>query len=278
MKRFMLLLLAAILCFSLCSCSSLLKKAKAYVTGTEESEMPSDYITSLKNEEFKYDLYKSYVKLTSYIGESSEVTLPSEIDGKPVMVIGSLCFFETVGVTSVSIPDSVTTIEESAFYYCEKLMSVTIPDTVTEIGSRAFAWCNALETVSIGSGITGIPDYCFNHCAVLTTIELPSNITNIGLRAFSYCEKLADILIPSTISEVKDRAFAGCPSLEFVTFENDSVTLGKNLFDESEKVVVIAAEESSGKSYCAENGIRWSTSKSIQAVVIETDESSENAE
>lgn len=277
MKRVSLLLLTAALCLSLCSCSSLLKKAKAYVTGVEESEMPSDYITSLKNEEYEYDLYKSYVKLTSYIGESPEVTLPTEIDGKPVTVIGSLCFFETVGVTSVVISDSITTIEESAFYYCDKLTAITIPDTVTKLGSRAFAWCNALESVSIGSGISEIPDYCFNHCSVLTTVDIPSEISDIGLRAFSYCEKLADILIPSTVSEIKERAFAGCSSLEFITFENDSVILGKNLFDESEKVVVIAADESNGKSYCAEYGLRWSTSKSIKAIVLENEDNSENA-
>lgn len=277
MKRVLLVLLTAILCLSLCSCSSLLRKAKAYVTRVEDPEMPSDYITSLKNEEFEYDLYKSYVKLTSYIGESPEVTLPTEIDGKPVTVIGSLCFFETVGVTSVTISDSITTIEESAFYYCDKLISITIPDTVTKLGSRAFAWCNSLESVSVGSGITEIPDYCFNHCAALAAVEFPSNITSVGLRAFSYCEKLADVVIPSTISEVKERAFAGCPSLEFVTFENDSVTLGKNLFDGSEKVVVIAADGSDGKNYCAEYGLRWSTSKSVQAVVIENNDNSENS-
>ena len=147
MKKVLLLLLAAALCLSLCSCDSLLKKAKSYVTGVEESEMPDDYITSLENEDFKFDLYKSYVKLTAYIGEATEVTLPTELEGKPVTVIGSLCFFETVGVTSVSISSSITTIEESAFYYCDKLTSIVIPDNVTKIGSRAFAWCDSLETV-----------------------------------------------------------------------------------------------------------------------------------
>ena len=68
----------------------------------------------------------------------------------------------------------------------------------------------------------------------------------------------------------------GCPSLEFITFENDSVVLGKNLFEESDKVVVIAADNSSGKQYCEQYGLRWSTSKSVEAIILGSSESSQS--
>lgn len=275
MKKILLLLLAAILCLSLCSCDTILKKAKTAVTGEEESEMPEDYIATLENDQFSYEVYEEYIKLTKYTAIETSVEIPSEIDGKPVTTIGSLCFHDTEAlVTSVNIPSSVTTIEESAFYYADHLLTIRIPDSVTKIGSRAFAWCNSLESVSFGAGVTEIPDYCFNHCASLTTLIIPSKITKIGIRAFSYCDNLIEMVVPSNVLEVGERAFAGCPMLEFVTINNDSVQLGKNIFEECERLSVIASENSNAMNYCAEYQLRWSTSKDIEAIIIVTDESS----
>lgn len=278
MKRIILLLMTVMLCVSLCSCDTLLKKAKSAVTGEEESEMPKDYIATLENDEFTYELYDSYVKITKYIGvgdEEHEVLIPSEIDGKPVTTIGSLCFYDTeAAVVAVTIPDTVTTIEESAFYYADKIASITIPDSVTSIGSRAFAWCNSLETIEIGSGITEIPEYCFNHCEAITVFTLHSNITKIGIRAFSYCGKLTEIVIPENVTELGERAFDGCVALEYITFENESIALGNNIFENCENAVIIASDDSNAKNYCTEYGLRWSTSKDIEAVVLGGEESS----
>lgn len=274
MKRLLLVVLVFTMCLSLCSCDSLLQKAKSYITGQEISTMPDDYVTTLENDEFIYELYKTYVKVTEYKAEATEVKIPSEIDGKPVKVIGSLCFFETAPVTSVEIPDSVETIEASAFYYAENLVSITIPDSVTSIGMRAFAWCNLLESVKLGSGITEIPDYCFNHCVSLTDVVIPDNVTSIGTRAFSYCQKLSEETIPKNVESVGDRAFVDCAELEYLVIENDTVALGLNLIENSDKAVIIASENSASYQYCAENGIRWSNSKSVEAVMLEKPETS----
>ncbi len=269
MKRIFLFLLISLLCISLCSCDTLLKKAKSAITGEEESKMPDDYVASLQNSEYTYDLYEDYVEITKYIGENVEVSVPSKIDGLPVKVIGTLCFHDTdAAVVSVTIPASVTEIGEQAFYLAEDLVSITIPDTVKKIGTRAFAWCNGLENVVIGNGVTEIPDYCFNHCASLTSVSIPESIKKIGLRAFSYCEKLSDQVLPQNVESVGDMAFAGCPALEYVTVANNSITLGKNLFSESDNVAVISEEGSAAMSYCVEYNLRWSTSKDIEAVIL----------
>lgn len=275
MKRFALILLVVLICASLCSCDTILKKAKSYVTGTEDVLPPKDYIATLENEQFSYEVYEEYIKLIKYVGDLKEITIPSEIDEKPVAVIGSLCFFDTsTDVTSVEIPSSVTTIEESAFYYADELTSIRIPDSVTKIGARAFAWCNALETVSIGSGITEIPEYCFNHCVSLNTIVIPPNVTKFGARAFSFCSGMTELEVPSVVESVDELAFKGCSSLEFITFHNDLITLGTNIFGDCGKVVVIANEGSNAKEYCKEYALRWSTSKDIEAVVLGPDEES----
>ncbi len=277
MKKTALLLLIAMLCICLCSCDSLLQKAKSAITGEEISQMPEDYVTTIEGEEYTYELYKTYIKLTAYVGEETEITIPKEIDDRPVTVIGSLCFFET-GVTSVTISKNIDTIEASAFYYADALTSIVIPDTVKNIGMRAFGWCNALESVTIGKGISEIPDYCFNHCISLTSVEIPDNVKSIGLRAFSYCDNLSDQIVPENIESVGELAFAGCPALEFVTFENDDVSIGADAFVDCENVVVIAGVDSKPYKYCAENNLRWSTSKSVEAITLGNSENSSSDE
>lgn len=280
MKRYILLIIALMLCVSLCSCENLLNKAKAAVTGTEISEPPKDYIATLDNGEYSYELYDDYVKIIEYIvkddaeNASSDVIIPSEIDGKPVTVIGSLCFYDTeIEITSVVIPSSVTTIEEAAFYYADKLVSIDIPDTVTSIGPRAFSWCNSLTNVKIGKGVSELPNYCFNHCSSLTEISIPENITKIGVRAFSYCENLKEIIIAEQVTAVGERAFDGCNSLEFVTVENESLEFGAQMFENCDKVVIISQQDSTATEYCEKYKLRWSTSKDIEAVILGNDAS-----
>lgn len=270
MKRFVLMFAALLLCLSLCSCESLLNSARELVTGQEASKPPEDYIASFEEEPFSYDLYEEYIVLTKYNGTDEYVTIPSEIDGVPVTHIGELCFNDTEAkVISVSIPDSITTIEEDAFYYADSLTSITIPDSVTSIGIRAFAWCNALESVQFGKGVTEIPDFCFNHCAALKTMVLPDWITVIGARAFSYCENLTEFAVHENVVAVDSMAFLECAALQYVVFESGEPELGSDVFGECPELAVIAAENSSVMGYCRDNGLRWAPSKDVDAVVLE---------
>lgn len=273
MKRILLLIITSTLCMTMCSCESLLKKAKEAVTGQEESKMPDDYITTYEGEQFTYELYEGYIKLTKYTGEEVEVVIPSEIDNVPVTVVGSLCFYDTKAkVISVKIPDSVKKIEESAFYYADSLTSIVIPDSVKSLGSRSFAWCNSLQNVTLSANLEEIPEYCFNHCVSLTEIDLSENIKTIGTRAFSYCEALTEISVPQSITAIGDLAFSSCKALEYATFKSETVDLGDKVFDACEKIVVLAPENSLVYNYCAENGLRWSASKDIEAIIIPNDE------
>lgn len=273
MKRILLLIIALALCITMCSCESLLKKAKEAVTGQEESQMPADYITTIEGEQFTYELYEEYIKLIKYTAEETEVVIPSEIDDISVTVIGSLCFYDTKAkVTSVKIPDSIKKIEESAFYYADSLTSIVIPDSVKSLGSRSFAWCNSLQSVTLSANLEEIPEYCFNHCVSLTEIDLSENIKTIGTRAFSYCEALIEISVSQSIAEIGDLAFSSCTALEYASFESETVDLGEKVFDSCEKIVVLASENSMVYNYCAANGLRWSVSKDIEAIVIPNDQ------
>ena len=92
-----------------------------------------------------------------------------------------------------TIPDSVTSIGEWAFYWCTSLTSVTIPDSVTSIGEWAFYWCTSLTSVTIPDSVTSIGDNTFDHCTSLTSVTIPDGVTSIGWRAFSNCTSLTDV-------------------------------------------------------------------------------------
>ncbi len=88
-----------------------------------------------------------------YIGEETEVVIPSALDGHPVTTIGDRAFNRSK-ITSVVIPSSVTTIGESAFFCCEGLTEIEIPDSVTSIGIMAFGKCIGLKRVKLGNWLT----------------------------------------------------------------------------------------------------------------------------
>ena len=98
------------------------------------------------------------------------------------------------------------------------------------------------------------------------------------MRAFSYCEKLSEQIIPENIKTIGDRAFVGCSALEYAIIENNDVAIGKDVFEECEKTIVIATSDSKAYEYCVDNNLRWSTSKSVDAIILGGDEEAASSE
>ena len=122
-----------------------------------------------------------------------------------VTSIGDSAFYNT-GLTSITIPDSVTSIGDSAFYHCTRLTSVTIPDSVTSIGDRAFSGCYRLTSVTIPNSVTSIGDSAFCNTE-LTSITIPDSVTSIGDYAFYYCTRLTSVTIPDSVTSIGEWAF-----------------------------------------------------------------------
>ncbi len=124
---------------------------------------------------------------------SGELVIPSSYDGKPVKTIGFMAFSECFSLTSVTIPDSVTTIRDHAFSGCSSLINVKIPESVTSIGWRAFSGCSSLKNVTIPDSVTSIEDGAFSGCISLTSVKIPDSVTSIGGSAFEGCSSLTSI-------------------------------------------------------------------------------------
>lgn len=147
----------------------------------------------------------------------------------PVVAIESEAFNYCQGITSIVIPDGITTIEYGTFRMCTQLSSVTIPNTVTTICPGAFA-NTALTSVIIPESVEIIESSAFEYCTSLTHIELPSNIKSIGGSIFAGCSSLTQITIPGSLSEIPDSCFSNCTSLSDVTIENGVEIIGGSAF------------------------------------------------
>lgn len=159
--------------------------------------------------DFAFTPDNTAVIVTKYNGIAADVTIPSRYKGKPVTAINN-AVFPNSAVTSVTIPDSVTSIPDAAFVNCSELTNISIPNSVTFIGFSAF-----------------------NNCTSLKSITLPSSLSTIQSSAFYNCGNLETIRIPVSVTFIGNYAFAGCPSSMIVTYSGskkqwDAITKGSN--------------------------------------------------
>ncbi|MBO5933533.1 MAG: leucine-rich repeat protein [Bacteroidaceae bacterium] len=188
------------------------------------SNLSSVYITDLKawcGIYFpSYDDNPLYYADNLYLNgeEITELIIPSG-----TTVIKDYAFAHFSGITTVTIPDTVTSIGNRAFYSCGNLASITISDdAVTSIGSYAFYNCDKLTAVTIPGGITSIGDNAFYYCDGLTTVTIKEGVSSIGKEVFYYCTKLTSITIPNSLTYIGYSAFYGCSKLQDVWYSGSS--------------------------------------------------------
>ncbi len=185
-------------------------------------------VSSGANAEYKYELYETYAKVTRYIGTAAEVTIPDTIEGLPVKVIGYKAMFRqynlkdnTIGVTKLTLPDSVEIIEDYAFAGLEEATEINFGKNLKSIGSNSVENCYSLTKVTFaGTDLTKIDSWAFSGCRVLEEITLPDSVVEIGNAAFQFCNALSGdkLTIPASVTtQGKGITFACTPLPEGVT-------------------------------------------------------------
>lgn len=152
-------------------------------------------------------------------------------------------------LSSIIIPDSITTIGVDAFSECEKIISLVIPHSVKAIGNCAFSHCSGLISIGFSEGLRDIGESAFARCSHLLSISLPDSVHSIGRAAFSGCSNLETINIPKNINELKDHTFWLCRKLLSVTIDSHILSFGNSVFKGCSSLKYIFIPSNSRKMY-----------------------------
>ena len=210
--------------------------------------------------------YEVQYDFNSYSGD---VVIPSTVSylnkTYDVIAIDSYAFSKSVGLKSVTIPNSVQGIGSYAFEGCSWLTSISIPQSVESIGLHAFANCTNLATITVASGnaiydsrnncnaiikkannvlyvgcsgtvipstVTGIDQYAFEGAVKLQSVSIPNAVTSVGNYAFKQCLTLANVTMGSSLETIANYAFAGDYRITGVNFPNSLTYLGYDAFSD----------------------------------------------
>lgn len=214
--------------------------------------------------------FKGYYNSTYWGGYSGDVIIPTTVihEGRtyPVTIIDHDAFTHCPGLTSITIPESITRIGSSAFYDCGGLTRVNItdieawckidmqsinplvyahhlylngtevtdliiPESITKIGNFAFEGCSGLTSVTIPNTVTSIGDNAFEDCSGLTSIVIPNSVTEIGAVAFEGCTGLTSVTLGNSVTMISISAFSGCAGITSIEIPKTVTTIGANAFN-----------------------------------------------
>lgn len=248
---------------------------------------PRHYELSKMDYDYSYKILNDgTLRLYQYEGTDTNIVVPDTIDGRKVTVLGNSTFqycTQASDIESVTLPDSLTTIEKNAFYNCEKLKSVTIPQNVSSIGLAAF-----VEGLS-ESSLTEIkvdpenPYFSEKDGVVFSKdgtklivfpsgrsgdYQIPDGTVSVGDYAFYYCVNVSSITVPGSVRSLGEGAFGNCSSLTKAVLKEGLEEIGEYAFQSSSgirDIIIPASVKSVGK-----NGLRLSSECRIRVLSTDT--------
>lgn len=125
-------------------------------------------------------------------------------------------FQDCTNLTSVIVPEGMTTLPTYAFAFCNKLVSVSLPSTLMALPSQAFYNCSALESIDIPEGVTTIGKSAFCYCSSLADVDIPNGVTELALFAFYECKALTEVQLPDSITSMGYQCFYNCTNLSSI--------------------------------------------------------------
>ncbi len=238
-------------------------------------EVVENYKGDYAYDGFAYSLNdEDEATITGYTGTDTEITIPSELQGYPVVAIGSSAFKNNETIKSVVIPNGVTSIGSSAFYGCIKLGTVTFPATLTSLGNNSFQQ-SGIKTVSLPESLTFIghdafysctylttvkffatsydtedtvlswgdyygENYAFKNCTALTTVSFSNYTKTIPPHCFQNCSALKSVTLPKSLETIQYYAFEGCSVLPSITIPENVTSVGYDAFSGCTKLATIS--------------------------------------
>lgn len=166
--------------------------------------------------DWKYIVEDREIKITGYIGVSTDVVIPSAIGDIPVTSIGQEAFRGS-SIRSCVVPNCVKDIASFAWADCRNLEEISLPYFVHDIGNYAFENCTSLRRVVLPKGLSWVRDW-FQGCTALEEVVIPYGVDSIAGYAFAHCNALQPITVPETVTQLGSETFAGCTSMHTLTY------------------------------------------------------------
>ncbi len=201
--------------------------------------------------EFEYQKVDGGIEITKYNGTDTEINIPEEIDKKTVVSIGEGAF-ETLQVTKITVPKTVTTIKNYAFRqniylenveilgeiktipsglfnFCVSLTEFEIPSGVETIGENAFGG-TGLKEVVLPDSVKTVGNFAFYSCVHLSSFKSGAGLQSLGESALGECISLADITLNEGLTTIGEACFSGCTSLKDISIPSTIETLESYVF------------------------------------------------
>ena len=173
-----------------------------------------------------YTVSNNQATITAYsVNTTGTLTIPNTLGGYPVVAIGSASssssgVFYNDSFSYVSIPSTITTIGDYAFYNCRSLLEINLPSNLTTLGKYSFCSCSAITKLTIPGKVTAIGENCFSSCSNLTQLDFATGITNItyGNGAFS-CPNITIVNLSNTMTNLPN--LSNCTLLKNLIIPNN---------------------------------------------------------
>lgn len=201
-----------------------------------------------------------------YVSGSSEIEVPSSVQGYPVVAIGPEVFRNLNGITGITLGEGIQTIGDRAFYACSDLEYIKLPSSLRSIGEMAFCNCYALGALQIPANVQWIGSSAFLNCTAMHTLQvdggnpwfkavdnvlfsadmtvliaypnsktnasytIPEQVVRIGEKAFLESGYLQEVKFPSGLYEIEKYAFSGCTALAAVSIPDSVGIIGAFAF------------------------------------------------
>lgn len=233
MKKIIALLLATLMLCALVACQG------------KEDEVIDDPVINIGAQHltytdddgntFTYDyLTSTTVEITAFSGsdEPHAVTIPTTIGEYTVAAIADQAFFSYSNLSSVILPEGLTTIGDYAFANCEAMTSVSFPSTLTTVGAGSFYGCDTLASVNFSAtALKSIDANAFADCPMLSSVTFPATLADIGAYSFANCTALTAITLPEGVAAVGTQAFYNCTAVASLTLPASLVEIGEWAFN-----------------------------------------------
>lgn len=300
---FTMVILILLLCLAGCGKQPTVQNAEPEgMAGNSQSEAES---REVYRDHIRYTAGNDGLTVIGYIGEETELEIPSEVDGMPVVRIQDAAFLNESLISRIVLAEGIREIGTRAFTNCEGLETIEIPASVTAIGDRAFAGCTSLKEISISAsnsayrfddgglfsrdgtllhsyipgkgrtfcsvpeGVTRIGSYSFALCDGLERVVLPDTLREIEEGAFFMCTSLREVNLPYGLTAIGDSAFLFCKSLEQAVIPGTVTAIGSEAFSQCSRLVTFKVADDN-ENYVFEDGVLFNRDKTRLCAYMQT--------